>query len=344
MMTCDHCAVSTLKYYTVQPDLLADQLELSAYEYAALEERYRTLQVQHSESRKLGQTLNDVIYGSSSYEDQTVSIEQLRAEAGHEGLRAKALKLDAVRPIIRGAGGLQLMMTQAQSISSLIEDAGGLEELRALVADAHMLRFRVHEVGGLAGIDDLISQVNVLQSSHQELVELKAQLDKPDGLRAKVQKYSKLQQAFYAIETGATFDSTQMSQNDAYPLTHGTKNSLATDKKIQPAPTSTMGMNPARAQLLTKAPTRDPNRDLYEPKPPVTNPHNKTGSNDVPLGQPRGGKRSEDMGSKAFEKRRHDGEERVPSVAKRPRVDLGRASALVQATLASSNARSATST
>lgn len=251
---------------------------------------------------------------------------------------------DMVRPIFQGAGGLQYMMTQAQSISSMIEEAGGVEELRALVAEAYMLRFRVNDVGGLAGIDQLISQVNLLQGSHQELIELKAQLDKPDGLRAKVQKYSKLQKAFYAIETGAAFDSAHTSQLDAYPLAHGAKTSVAATDQGQPTSDIAVGMNPARARLLAKAPIQDPNRDLYEPKPPVTNPCQKTGSNDVPLGPTQGGKRCQDLDSKAPRKRRHNDEERVTNVAKRPRVNIGRASALVQATLAPSNARPAPST
>ncbi|KAH7410392.1 hypothetical protein DE146DRAFT_353270 [Phaeosphaeria sp. MPI-PUGE-AT-0046c] len=323
------CSVST-EEATTPDDLqsLRSQLELSTYEHAALEERYRTLQGQYSDLRKLGQALNDVIHGSSSYEDEAISIEQLRTEAGHEGLRAKALKTDMIRPIIRGAGGLQFMMTQAQSISSLIEEAGGLEELRAVVADARRVRTCIDSIGGNSGLDRLRSQVQELRKDQQELAKLKAQLDKPDGLRAKVQKYSKLQQAFHAIETGVAFDSTQTCPFDAFPLAH----------KSQAVPDSAIGMNPARAQLLSEAPKKDFDQDLYEPKPPVTNPVRKTGSNGVPLGPIRGNKRAQGHTWKTPGKRQNDDEERMAKVEKRPRIDIGRASALVQATLASSNA------
>lgn len=72
----------------VKAHMKADDLELSLYEYAALEERYRTLSGQHRELRKLAQAYDEIIRGSSGYVEDAASIEQLRADAGREGLRA----------------------------------------------------------------------------------------------------------------------------------------------------------------------------------------------------------------------------------------------------------------
>ncbi|KAH8699403.1 hypothetical protein GQ44DRAFT_81932 [Phaeosphaeriaceae sp. PMI808] len=59
-----------------------------------------------------------------------------------------------------------------------------------------------------------------------------------------------------------------------------------------------MEMNPDRARLLSTAPWKrgyDPDQDLYEPRPAVLQPRNKTGSNDIPLGPPRLGRRHNDQ-------------------------------------------------
>lgn len=288
--------------------------------------------------------MNDVIYGSSSYEDAAVSIEQLRAEAGHEGLRAKALMADIIRPALRGAGGPPSMVTRAQSVSSLIEEAGGLVELQALVAAAHMLRFRVNDVGGLHGIDNLISQAKQLQGKQQELADLKAQIDQPDGLRATAQKYSRLQQAFLAIETGVPSYNAQTSQSHTYTLANGSKTSTTSTDEDLSGLKGTAAMNPARARMLSssKAPEQDPDRDLYEPKPFGIKPSISTkGSNHIPLGTPRGRGRLQNGVSEAPKKRHRDDEERETKVAKRPRIDVGRASALVQAAVCPRNAKTA---
>lgn len=70
----------------------------------------------------------------------------------------------------------------------------------------------------------------------------------------------------------------------------------------------------------------DPDRDLYEAPPPVAKPSNKTGSNNTPLGAP------QDQPPEAL-KRKGPENSTSSMPAKRPRVDVGRASALVQASL-----------
>jgi hypothetical protein len=291
-------------------------LDLSTYEYAALEERYHTLASQLSEHRKLNMTYADIIKGTSSYEDEDVSIEQLRKEAGREGLRMKALEADVLRPVARDAGGPQALVSQALSVRELIEQAGSLEELKGTFMDAQMLRLRVNEVGGLHGLDHLVSTVQSLRSEQQEYAELKAKLDGPDGLQAKATKYTLLQQAFAVIDNSSALNSTP---------------SEATPSE------ATVPMNPARARLINSTPDyQDPDRDLYEPKLLMPNSSRKTGSNDVPLGPLRSGKRSADQSSSDWRKKRRPDDGKESNAARRPRVDVDRASAMVHATLSPS--------
>ncbi|KAF2848199.1 hypothetical protein T440DRAFT_172471 [Plenodomus tracheiphilus IPT5] len=87
-------------------------------------------------------------------------------------------------------------------------------------------------------------------------------------------------------------------------------------------------------RISVPAPKNDPDRDLYEAPPP--GPKNtswkKTGSNDIPLGKPRAPRHaiSQSHGQATLKRRHDDG---PPDNRKRPRLNLGRASALVQASL-----------
>ncbi|KAF1916358.1 hypothetical protein BDU57DRAFT_496914 [Ampelomyces quisqualis] len=310
---------------------VSDQLKLSMYEYAALEDRYRTLSGQTSELRKLNMAYHDIILGSSPYHETAPSIEQLRAEAAHGGLRAKAREADAFRPFIRDAGGLQALTSQYASIQSLIEQVGGLEELKELITDEQMIRLRVSEVGGLPGLDHLVAQINFLRAEQREYTELKVMVDSPDGLRAKALKYDMLQEAFAAINR---------TQAGSAGMAQVTTPSVSLTVPVQDHPViseAVAAMNPARAHLLNLAPRpQDPDRDLYEPKPLIKSSKRMTGSNDVPLGRVRAASRPVDQGqSTASNKRQHETEPEAHP-AKRPRVDIGRASALIQATLVSS--------
>jgi hypothetical protein len=322
-------------------DTPADQLELSTYEYAALEERYRTLVAQHSELRKLSMTYHDIIQGSSSYESTDVGINQLRIEAGREGLRAKALEANTLRPIVRDAGGPQALVIQTQSIQALIEKAGGVQKLKEMVLDAQMLRLRVDQVGGLHGLDDLIVRSNLLRSERREHAELRNQVEGPEGLKDKALKYDMAQQAFAAIERGPAVERTQDGHVNPASTRQQTSNKALQAPRSASLSEVAVMMNPARARLLTASPPlSDPDRDLYEPKLLVSNLSRKTGSNDVPLGRYRDVKFSANQGPvNVLGKRKHEPDSYTST--KRPRVDVGRASALLQATLAASSTSSA---
>lgn len=152
------------------------QLRLASYEYDGLQQRHHKLQLRHEELYKLCLAYRDVICGFSSSEEQSVSIDQLRAEAGRKGMRAKALEADVLKPIIREAGGLHALMSRMESMRPLIEIVGGPQGLEDLIPD-------LEEVGGSQGLHKLIGEAKMLRE--QQL-----------GLAAKAAKYDKLVQTF----------------------------------------------------------------------------------------------------------------------------------------------------
>lgn len=277
-------------------DSVAAQLQLSTFEYSSLEDRFRKLQRQHGDLQDLASAYSEVIHGFSALNSTTVSINQLQVEAGREGLRAKALENDVVRLLVREAGGLQPLTSQVRTIRALIDKAGGPRELEQFVSDLHVIRDTLDELKGSQGLVDLVPVLRDLLVSKHTYAELQSELHGPNGLKARAAKYDKLVQTFTDVQ--------------------GISSS-------QQPPICTTAMNPARAQMIAAMPVEtDPDRDLYEAKAPVAMPNNKTGSNNTPLGvsqwQPAlKRKRSESSASGAL--------------AKRPRIDLGRASALVQA-------------
>ncbi|KAJ4352819.1 hypothetical protein N0V95_003927 [Ascochyta clinopodiicola] len=306
---------------------LRSELQLSTLEYSTLNDCFKRLEHQHSDLQDLASAYSEVIRGFPSTEIQNVAIEQLQAEAGHDGLRAKALEADVLRPLIREAGGLQALISQTHTMRTLIEKAGGLRELEKFVSDLRTIRDTLDELKGSRGLSDLASEVRALLTYKQQHAELISQVDGPNGLRAKAARYERLMQAVIDVQ-----NDTQRWQQD--PATSTVSSVRASPSSAQPArsqqsPADPAAMNPARARLISATPLEaDPDRDLYEPVPPVAKPLNKTGSNNTPLGTPQ----VQHVASSSALKRK-GAEYAASSVLKRPRVDLDRASALVQASL-----------
>ncbi|EUC49873.1 hypothetical protein COCMIDRAFT_83655, partial [Bipolaris oryzae ATCC 44560] len=286
---------------------LPAQLQLASYEYEALKQRYQRLATRHEELSKLCSAYRDVICGFSTSEEQAGSIEQLRAEAGREGMRAKALEADVLKPIIREAGGLQALVSQMQSLRSLIEKVGSLPELEELVSDVNVFRSGLNGVRGLQGLYGLIAEVKDLREQKLEFRETKARIDGHNGLAAKAAKYDKLVQAFSDIQ--------------------------ATEERTAPA--GAVIINPARATLIASVPLEmDPYRDLYE-APPVDKPHNKTGPNSIPLGPARVHGRTASQIHEQPSLKREPLENMEEIISKRPRVDLERFSTQIQRSMPS---------
>lgn len=222
-------------------------------------------------------------------------------------MRAKALEADVLKPIIREAGGLQALVSQMQSIRSLIERVGGLPELEELVSDVNLFRIGLDEVGSLQGLYSLIAEVKNLREQQLAFRETKARIDGPDGLAVKAAKYDRLVQAFSAVQ--------------------------ATEEHTAPARTATI--NPARATLIASVPLdMDPYRDLYE-APRVGKPRNKTGSNNIPLGPARVHGRTASQIDEQPSLKREPLENMEEIISKRPRVDLERFSTQIKRSMPS---------
>jgi hypothetical protein len=179
----------------------------------------------------------------------------------------------------------------------------------------------------------------------RELAELRSDVDGSGGLRVRALKYEMLQQAFAAIERAPTNTPTQTSAPTANIPAKQIKTSPSSGIIATVPDGSTVKMNPERARLLSATPhPHDPDRDLYEPKlqPKLRDLSKKAdNANNVPLRRrpplppfPTRSSLDRDLPG-TWRKRRHEGEPQASS-AKRPRVDPGHVSALVQATLAAS--------
>ncbi|KAF2631726.1 hypothetical protein BU25DRAFT_445804 [Macroventuria anomochaeta] len=326
-------------------DSLRNELQLSTFEYSALEDRFKRLERQHSELKDLASAYSEVIRGFSPVDGQTVSIDQLQAEAGRDGLRAKALEADVLRPLIREAGGLQALISQTHTMRTLIDKAGGLRELEQFVSDLRTIRGTLNELRGSQGLIGLASEVRDLLTSKQTYTDLQSELHGPNGLRTKAARYEKLMQAFVDVQTVTSFQQRNATALTASRAT-GNVRDLSPNSHSQPARgqqplAGSAMMNPARARLISATPLEsDPDRDLYEAPLPIAKPNNKTGSNSTPLGTPQVQPAAQlaNQAERSSNPKRKGPDNAVPSVpAKRPRVDLGRASALVQASLPVAN-------
>ena len=316
---------------------------MSTYEYLSLQNRFKRLERQYGELQDLATAYSEVIRGFSPTEQVTVSIDQLQAEAGRNGLRTKALEADMLRPLIREAGGLQALISQTHTVRALIEKAGGLQELEQFVSDLRTIRDTLDEMTGSQGLGSLASEVRHLLTIKQEHAELGSQVNDASNLKAKAARYERLMQAFTDVQTDIPYH-----QHNAI-----TSNSSSTHAKrgIQSAIAPTGGppteggsiavpstMNPARARLIsTTSLEADPDRDLYEATPPVTKPLNKTGSNSTPLGtsQAQSVVQLANQATPFSTLKRKRSNYITSSGPKLPRVDIGRFSAPVQTSLAS---------
>lgn len=316
---------------------------MTTYEYLSLQDRLKRLERQYSELQDLATAYSEVIRGFPPTEGLAVSIDQLQAEAGRNGLRAKALEADMLRPLIREAGGLQALITQTHTVKTLIEKAGGLQELEQFVSDLRTIRDTLDELRGSQGLGSLASEVRQLLTIKQEYAELKSQVNGTSSLRAKAARYDRLMQAFTDVQADIPYQqlNTATSKSNSIHPKHNIHNTIAPTNR---PPTGGGGstaapsiMNPARARLISTTPLEaDPDRDLYEATPPVTKPLNKTGSNNTPLGT----SQAQSVGQLANQatpfltlKRKRPDCITPSGLAKLPRVGFRRDSAPVQASL-----------
>lgn len=321
-----HCKVKSVVVVYVLADTFAGELQLSKCEYSALEHRHKRLERQHRELQDLASVYSEIIRGFSAIDSQAVSVDQLQAEAGREGLRVKALEAELLKPIIREVGSLQALISQTNTMRTLIDmlnptqhsKAGGLRELESFVSDLRTIRDTLNRTRDSRGLVGLAAEVQDLIYSKQKLSELASEVGGPSGLREKASKYERLTKAFTDVQNTSTLQRPVASKAFA--------NGENTSTLHRPA-ASKATMNPARALMISATPLEsDPDRDLYEPPPPVAKSNQRTGPNSTPLGtcqdQP------PDSSLKRKPKTSATGES-----AKRPRVNIDRASALVQSSL-----------
>ena len=313
--------------------MITGELQPPIAEYSALEDRFKELERRHSELQDLTSAYSEVIRGFSPTDGLAVSINQLQAEAGHDGLRMKALETDVLRPLIREAGGLQALISQTHTMRTLIDKAGGLRELEQFVSDLRIIRDTLDELKGPQGLIGLAFEVRDLLKNKQSHTELQSEVDGPKGLRVKAARYDKLMQAFADVQT-FTWSQQRNATNNIHNAPSNSHGQSATNH--QP-PAGSATMNPARARMISATPLEDdPDRDLYEVPPSKAQRCNKTGSNNTPLGTPQVQptvQLANQTANSSTLKRKGPEDTTSSAPAKRPRVDLGRVSALVQASL-----------
>ncbi|KAH7363747.1 hypothetical protein BKA66DRAFT_573438 [Pyrenochaeta sp. MPI-SDFR-AT-0127] len=315
----------------------------SQNEYAVLQESHCKLVDQLRKLCQLCSAYTEVIYGFSSHENRNASISQLRAEAGRDGLRAKALETEILRPIINDAGGLQAFISQAQIVRSLIGQTGGLQGLEKAVSQANI---KVDETEGLHTLGLLVAEVNILRAKQREYDELRCTVDGPNGLKFKAACYEKLEQLFAGFQN----ISAQAAHQHTGPANASVNGIVATYnapvESIQNQPhtssvsTGAATINPARASRISATRIEDdPDRDLYEATPLVTEPRNRTGSNKLPLGKSQPASFFFDMTNRRIDKEKKEHNGLWINAVKRPRIDGGHASASVQASFAGNSIR-----
>lgn len=339
-----HFAVSLLLYKCrCSTNIVAAELTLSGLEYAALEDRFKRLECQHSELQDLASAYSEVIRGFCPAGGQTVSIDQLQVEAGRDGLRAKALEADILRPLVKEAGGLQAMISRNHTMNSLIDKAGGLRELEKFVSDLRTIRDTLDELGASQGLGGLASEVRDLLVSRQQHAALESRVNGPNGLGVNTARYEALVQAFNDIQN-KTFAQRHSPRAPTVDKTFTRLRPISDAETCiggQPAGSSHSvagppAMNPARARLISATPLEtDPDRDLYEGPQSVAKPHNKTGSNITPLGTPQVQPTAQLINHAVSSNMKRKGARNIAprTPAKRPRVHFGRATASVQSSL-----------
>jgi hypothetical protein len=296
-----------------------------------LEEQHQKLTSQNRDLHKLCSAFYEMIHGHYSQAELT-SLEQLRTEPGYEGLRAQALEAKILRPIVCEAGGLTAFVSQMTTVRSLIEQAGGLPQLVELVSEQHLMKISVDEAGGLQGLHDLISEVEGLRKWKNES---KAVLEGPTGYVAKARQLDEILQAFGGLQglhdLISEVESLRAKQNEEM----GSRAALeGPDGLVAKA---------AKFDRLVRAFGDIQNASLEAERVMPNNPAplSRTGSNKEPLGpRPARERSTSRLISSPPSKRSHDYGRLKREVSedlgagftvnKRPRLESGRSSALVQ--------------
>ncbi|KAL6707808.1 hypothetical protein ACN47E_003708 [Coniothyrium glycines] len=312
-----------------------NDLVIANRDYATLKEQHSELTQQHQDLRNICSAYEEVIQGLRVHQDPFPSIDQLRAEAGYGGFRAKALEADALNPVVCQAGGVQALISFLQSVRPLVEQAGGTDELRDLILEAHLLRIGVDAVGGLHALYNLRHELAALKIKKNEHDQLLEKVNGPNGLISRAQKFDHLVGSFHNIKK-ESINTDQWHRKHIKTVQAGTVLPDQTPTALQLSTEGLTLINPARASMMSAASLRDdPNRDLYEATPLVSQKKGftRTGSNKVPLGRVLSQTQGNDVAQADLSRKRSQQDESMLNSSKRSRIDVERAAALIQTSL-----------
>lgn len=271
-----------------------------------------------------------------------------------------------MKPIIRKAGGLQALVSQIDSVEALIERAGGLHELEELVSDTYLLQISVEEAGGLQGLHNLMSEVKSLRRSRDENLELLARVSAAEQHRSKALKYDQLEHIFTQLSKGQVKthpngqqpgDTAALSTQDTSVAANTECSQYPREPPVDHPSTSLVVIDAPRASRIASMPLdKDPDGDLYGARPLVEDKlSRKRRASGIPIDENHITDRRHDqtlreifLGKKPFKKMgsrqepaasfpqsllKQEIESPPADSSKRRRVDVGRASALVPASL-----------
>jgi hypothetical protein len=98
-----------------------------------------------------------------------------------------------LRRLVREEGGAQNLITQVHTLKSLVDKAGGLEELELSVSEVRAIRDTLGEHGS-QGLSGLASEIQGLLESKRKYAALQLETDGPNGLRTNAINYDSLMQ------------------------------------------------------------------------------------------------------------------------------------------------------